>query len=248
MSTESGVDGKAVSSDQTFYDERPAGTSEQHEVWMREIEFYFHGYSEKINDLLLNTGGSVAELGAGSCGLSLCLSMLPRVNKVASLDISLKRMEKMIDLSFSVLGGNKDNITPIACDFNGRLPFEDEELDAVFFDAALHHTRSMWATLSECNRVLRPGGFLVAQRESYLSPIRAKHQIANLLKMPEVAANVSENMYLKEQYFYYLVVNGFDVTFLPRSQSLIKQVLAPLNGMLFCDGVLFCEKIHSNKG
>jgi ubiquinone/menaquinone biosynthesis C-methylase UbiE len=228
--------------DQAFYDQRPVGSLEDHGEWMREIEFYYLGYADKLNELLAGSNGFVAELGAGSCGLSVCLTRLPNVKRVSSLDISMKRMQKMIDTTVTVLEGDKQKITPIACDFNGRLPFEDGELDAVVFDAALHHTRSMWYTLSECNRVLKRGGALIAQRESYLNSLRAKSQIANLLKTPEISANVSENMYLREQYIYYLQVSGFEVNFIKRTPSALKRILMPLNGVAFCDGVLICAK------
>jgi ubiquinone/menaquinone biosynthesis C-methylase UbiE len=231
-----------TSSDQAFYDQEPLGSLEDHAKWMREIEFYFHGYADRLNSALAGTGGYAAELGAGSCGLSVCLSRLENVKRIASLDISMIRMQKMIDLSATVLGGDRSKIQPIACDFNGRLPFADGELDAVVFDAALHHTRSMWATLGECNRVLRTGGILVAQRESYLSALRSKKQIAHLLESPEVAANVSENMYLLEQYVYYLKINRFSVQFVKRTQGNIKSILSILNGLLFTDGVLLCKK------
>lgn len=234
---------KQISADQAFYDNQPMGSLEDHAKWMREIEFYFKAYADRLNNSLADTNGYVAELGAGSCGLSVCLSRLSSVKRITSLDISTKRMARMIDHSASVLGGDKTKITPVACDFNSTLPFSDGELDAILFDAALHHTRSMWNTLAECNRVLKKGGLLIAQRESYLSPLRAKRQISNLLKSPEIAASVSENMYLKEQYEYYLKVSDFDVEFISRTQSLIKSTLSQLNGLLFTDGVLFCVKM-----
>lgn len=231
-----------ITSDQAFYDQESVGSLEDHAKWMREIEFYFLGYADKLNEYLSGSDGYVAELGAGSCGLSLCLTRLPNVKRVSALDISMSRMKKMIELSARVVNGDKQKITPIACDFNGKLPFEDEELDAILFDASLHHSRSMWSTLAECNRVLKQGGVLVAQRESYLSPFRARRQIDNLLETPEVSARVSENIYLREQYIYYLLVNGFSVDFIQRTPSKLKNILFPLNGLLFTDGILFCWK------
>lgn len=231
-----------TSNDQIFYDLEPVGSVEDHAKWMKEIEFYFHGYADRINYALAGTSGYCAELGAGSCGLSVCLSRLDSVNRITSIDISMMRMHKMIDLSAAVLGGNKGKIEPIACDFNGSLPFDDGELDLVVFDAALHHTRSMWITLEECNRVLKKGGILIAQRESYLGALRSKAQLNYLLRSPEVAAKVSENMYLLEQYVYYLRVSGFTVEFIRRSRGKIKSMLSMLNGSLFTDGVLVCQK------
>lgn len=232
-----------ISPDLAFYDNEPIGSLEDHSKWMREIEFYFEAYANRLNASLAGTSGYVAELGAGSCGLSVCLSRLANVKRVTSLDISAKRMAKMIDHSVTVLGGDRAKITPVACDFNENLPFSDGELDAVFFDAALHHTRSMWQTLAECNRILKNGGLLIAQRESYLSPLRAKRQLSDLLCTPEIAASVSENMYFKEQYNYYLKVSGFEVEFISISSSRLKSILSRLNGYLFTDGVLFCIKM-----
>ena len=151
-------------------------------------------------------------------------------------------MEKMSALSCDVLGGALKKIEPIAADFNQPLPFDDNSLDAVLFDASLHHTRSMWNILSECRRVLNDNGVLIAQRESYLSAFRAKSQLAFLLKTPEVMAEVSENMYLKEQYEYYLKVHGFVPEFMPFSTNRIKSILKAINGKLFTDGVIWCSK------
>lgn len=231
-----------VSTDKAFYDQEPVGSEKAHENWMREIEFYFLSYADKLNTRLLGTNGAIAELGAGSCGLSVCCSRLPNVKKIYAVDISMLRMQKMIDLSGVALGGDLTKIEPLEADFNLRLPFPDASLDAVLFDASLHHSRSMWHLLAECRRVLKENGVIVAQRESYLSALRAKKQLAKLLSTPEVSANVSENMYLLAQYQYYLRVHGFDVSFIPCSPSKLKRALSAFNGGVFCDGVLWCEK------
>lgn len=231
-----------VTADQSFYDREPVASAAEHDAWMREIEFYFNAYSVKLNKALAGTAGVVAELGAGSCGLSICASRLPSVKKIHALDISSTRMDKMISLSSATLGGDPNKISPKACDFNSTLPFEDATLQAVLFDAALHHSRSMWGTLAECHRVLKTNGLLIAQRESYLSIFRARRQLRRLQMSPEVAANVSENMYLKEQYEYYLQVAGFTTEFIRRTPSRVKSLLKPLNGVLFSDGILFCTK------
>lgn len=234
---------KDVSPDQAFYDDEVLRSPAEHARWMREIEFYFDKYANRLNAVLAGSSGCIAELGAGSCGLSACLSRLANVKRVTALDISGKRMEKMIELSTSVLKGNKLKINPVVCDFNERLPFADGELDVILFDAALHHTRSMWNTLAECNRVLKPSGLLIAQRESYLSPFRAGRQISKLLNTSEIAAKVSENIYLLEQYKYYLFVSGFEVDFIGVEQNFMKKILFFMNGRgLFTDGVLFCKK------
>lgn len=231
-----------ATSDREFYDNENMGTRQEHEVFMAEISSYFSAYSSRLRNDLAGTRGVVAELGAGSCGLSACLSQLPEVSRVYSADISAIRMQKGLALSTEILKGELSKIEVVPSDFNQRLQFDDGSLDALLFDAALHHVRSMWTSLAECSRVLRDGGILVAQRESYLSPLRAGNQIEFLLRSPEVAAKVSENIYLLEQYCYYLKVAGFDVEFIPHSPRPMKRLLRPLNGILFTDGVLYCRK------
>lgn len=230
------------SSDKEFYDQVEEIDLTQHQKWMSEIKFYFDSYATELNNTLKGTSGKVIELGAESCSLSLNLSKLKHVQKVYSLDISTKRMTHMINISNKFIDGDINKIELIEHDFNLKLPFMINEIDAIFFDASLHHSRSLWNLLSECHRVLKPNGLLIAQRESFLNSYRAKTQLAKLLQSPEFSAKVSENMYLKEQYEYYLNINDFNVTFLPVSPNKIKKLFKILNGILFCDGVLYCIK------
>jgi ubiquinone/menaquinone biosynthesis C-methylase UbiE len=239
---------QATSSDQVFYDQDFTFSRSSHERWMREIKFYFEGYSNTLNSVLKGTAGKVAELGAGSCGLSLCATRLPNVNAVYATDISMSRMKRLMDASAEVIYGDKRKVELVSADFNQELPFDDRSLNVVLFDASLHHSRAIWNLLGECRRVLADDGVLIAQRESYLSMFRAKGQLKKLMGTPEVAAQVSENMYLKEQYEYYLRVNGFDVEFIPRSPSKLKSMLWMLNGKVFTDGILWCRVSKDSVG
>ncbi len=230
-----------ISPDKAFYDAEVVGIGEDHAAFVREISTYFAAYSDRLNNDLSETLGVVVELGAGSCTLSCNASLLGNVSKVFAADISSKRMEKSIDATAAIVNPHRDKIEIVECDFNHRLPFPDASVDAILFDAALHHARNIWSLLSECKRILRPCGKLIAQRESYLNALRADRQMAFLLATPEVSAQVSENMYLKSQYEYYLKVNGFDVEFVPFSISPLKRILGFANGWLFVDGILYGE-------
>ncbi len=230
------------SADKKFYDKLETHDSEKHLRWMKEIEFYFLAYAD-----LLKTDSpknwEVAELGAGSCGLSLCLSRLDFIKKIYAVDISAARTRHLLEVSHKTVGGEINKIVPVQADFNERLEFPDQSLDAIFFDASLHHCRNIWKALEECHRVLKPNGILIAQRESYLSPLRSRQQIRSLLQTPEVAAKVSENMYLLDQYMYYLKVCGFNPTFIKRTPGKVKSSLSLFNGgFLFTDGVLVSKK------
>ncbi|MBJ7437641.1 MAG: class I SAM-dependent methyltransferase [Sphingopyxis sp.] len=231
------------SPDKAFYDAEAIGVGENHAIFVREISGYFASYAQQLNDDLRGTTGVIVELGAGSCTLSCNASQLENVTRVIAADISSKRMEKSIVNTAALLDADIQKITTVECDFNDRLPFDDQSVDAIMFDAALHHARNIWNLISECQRVLTPSGKLIAQRESYLNALRADRQMAYLLKTPEVSAQVSENMYLKSQYEYYLKVNGFSVEFIPYTRSRLKRILGFANGWLFVDGSLYYSKV-----
>ena len=60
---------------------------------------------------------------------------------------------------------------PIAVvqDVSERLPFADGAFDVVFARAVLHHMRDLDSACREMQRVLRPGGILIAVREHVIS-------------------------------------------------------------------------------
>lgn len=236
----------AYSSDKKFYDKvqnLPDNVFDlKHSQWMKEIKYYFDQYKNALSKDLLKTNGKCVELGAGSCALSLCCSEFEGCTSITAVDISEKRMRALVSASSTHLGISHKKLKILEHDFNLRLPFENKSVGAILFDASLHHSRTIWQTLAEANRVLEDDGVLVAQRESFLTAFRANRQLNRLLKTPEVSASVSENMYLLSQYKYYLSVSGFEVAFMPTSPNRLKRFLSPFNGIVFCDGILYAKK------
>ncbi len=175
----------------------------------------------------------VLDLGAGSCTLSLIMSEEEYVKSIVAVDISEKRMNSLCQRVQKEVGGKPEKLSYKEIDFNDPLPFADNAFDMVVMDAALHHSRNIWVTLSEIRRVLKPQGYFIAQREAYTSPFTHKRTFRVILESPEAAAGVSENAYLKSQYDYYLRVNGF----LPEFQAVYTEwkfkLLFFLNGILF---------------
>jgi hypothetical protein len=53
-----------ITTDQEFYDQEAVSSHAKHERWMREIEYYFNGYADRLNEALVGSNGHVAELGA----------------------------------------------------------------------------------------------------------------------------------------------------------------------------------------
>jgi SAM-dependent methyltransferase len=54
-------------------------------------------------------------------------------------------------------------------EFSERLPFESNSFDVVFARAVLHHTTDLSSACAEFQRVLKPGGVMLAVREHVIS-------------------------------------------------------------------------------
>jgi ubiquinone/menaquinone biosynthesis C-methylase UbiE len=159
----------------------------------------------------------------------------------ACLDISLSRMQTLVGPTAERCGISPEGITFHEGDFTHALPFEDGAFDVVLFDAALHHSRSMWATLEECYRVLGADGAVVAMREAYLANLTSRYAMRRLRDSPEFAAGVAENAYLKEQYDYYFRALGFEPTFYPVTPGRWA-LLSPFNGLVFSKWSIWAPK------
>jgi ubiquinone/menaquinone biosynthesis C-methylase UbiE len=157
----------------------------------------------------------ILELGAGTCLATLTIRKLFPQARPTCLDISMLRMRTLIEGSAALVGTHHHGIELIEADFSNDLPLDDARFDVVVFDASLHHSRSIWKTLRECRRVLRPAGAVAALREQFLAPLTYHHALNRLLRSHEVRHGVSDNAYLKEQYAYYFRANGFAPTFHP---------------------------------
>lgn len=221
-----------VTADKRFYDEELL--EGMAEAYAPEVILYASSWLSRYREELSGRGPlRVLDLGAGSCTTSFVLSKEAFVGEVCAADISAVRLESMSRQTHKVVGGEIGKLSFHEIDFNHPLPFEDDDFDLVVMDAALHHSRNIWDTLTEIRRVLKPGGLFVAQREAYTSPLTNRITFKRLLASPEVAAGVSENAYLPSQYDYYLRANGFEPRFLPVYDSLKFKLLFFLNGILF---------------
>lgn len=221
-----------ATADKSFYDgELLEG---QAEGYVPHVTAYAEAWLEKCRPQFAGrTGLRVLDLGAGSCTTSFILSKEPFVGEVAAADISAARLETMSKETHLLVGGEPAKLSFHEIDFNLALPFADDSFDIVVMDAALHHSRNIWETLTEIRRVLKPGAMFVAQREAYTSPLTNRITFRRLLASPEVAAGVSENAYLPSQYDYYLRANGFEPRFIPVYETLKHRLLFFLNGIVF---------------
>jgi ubiquinone/menaquinone biosynthesis C-methylase UbiE len=229
--------------DQNFYDNTSTFDDETIAVVAKRCRLYFDNYSGRIGNFFRREKGiSVLELGAGTCCLSLLLTNFPFVKEIHCLDISLKKMRGLLPLSIRQIASRPEKLRLIQGDIGETFQFENCSYDLVVSDAALHHSRSIWHTLSESCRVLKPNGLLVCQREAYLGLLTSGWKLDNLLNSAEVKSGVSENAYLKKQYEYYFKASGFDVRFLPVAHSFLQRLLLPLNGWVYSKWVILASK------
>lgn len=221
-----------MNADKQFYEQELAVGDPQ--GWVAENVYFTNAWLQTLEPVLVGSKNlKMLDLGAGSCATSLTISKHASVTEIVATDVSATRMEIMSKETAQIVGGDLSKLSFHEIDFNEDLPFPDDAFDLVVMDAALHHSRNIWHTLSEIGRVLKPGGHFVAQREAYVAPLTATYAFKRLLRSPEVAAGVSENAYLKSQYDYYLRVNGFSPRFQPIFPSLKFKLLFFLNGIAF---------------
>ncbi|NEO52840.1 MAG: class I SAM-dependent methyltransferase [Okeania sp. SIO3B5] len=101
-----------------------------------------------------NINGSVLEIGAiPSSNSLLCMKSLEKATEKVGLD--LKGPQKFKD--FKIHQGNA----------NSMDIFQDEKFDVVLCNAVLEHDKYFWKTISEINRVTKPGGLIVLGTPGY---------------------------------------------------------------------------------
>lgn len=237
------LDRVRASTDQAFYDEAPvdAPLIAEWAEWMPGIMACWlpelRAKAEREGPL------KILELGSGTCLLAALLARESFVEHVTCTDISVARMREAMRSTSQVVSFDESKVDYGLLNFNEAFPIEDNAFDAVVCHGSLHHSRSMWATLHEVNRVLRSGGVFVAQRERILAPLTGHLVTRRMLTDPEFAAGVSENSYTLGQYEYYLRIAGFDFRAIPASgEGRAVRLLSALNGVLFSKYVLWSEK------
>jgi len=121
-------------------------------------------------------GGDVLEVGAvPSADTLLCLPAIARAK--SKVGINLNGPSRYAD--FEILRG----------DANALSCFADESFDTVLCNSVLEHDRCFWLSLSEMNRVTRPGGLIVIGVPGFATlPIeRRASRLARLLRRLGVA-------------------------------------------------------------
>lgn len=129
---------------------------------------------------LIEPGESILDIGCGNG--HILIEVKEKFHKLYGMDISpsrlqeaKKKIEKLYPLgilNFKFIEGNADN----------SLPFSDNYLDAIVCIAVIEHVYDIFSLVKEMYRVLRPGGYVVAEVPNIAY---FKHRISLLLgKLP----------------------------------------------------------------
>lgn len=137
--------------------------------------FYYHQYIKRLG---LKLGGKILEIGAGTFWLSSYLSRFNQVESIVGVELSLERILAFRDLSLELFQGCRSKITYAVGDMH-RINRPDASFDLAVCDATLHHADNLVAVLREANRVLKPGGWVVAFREPTITHLRLHPPVFN---------------------------------------------------------------------
>jgi ubiquinone/menaquinone biosynthesis C-methylase UbiE len=102
-----------------------------------------------------------ADLGSGTGTCAALVSLQPRVKSVYAVEISEQSIIQVMPEVFDYFNAGKEKIIGVVGDFN-KLEFEDNYLDFAIEMGSFHHSEDISKTISECFRVLKPSGFLLA--------------------------------------------------------------------------------------
>ena len=114
-----------------------------------------------LQKLAVQAGEQILEIGFGTghCLVEIAQAVGPN-GKVYGIEIS----EKMLELSHELLEQNDlTDRVDLTCGDAEQLPYPNDSLDGIFtsFTLELFDTPAIPSVLSECRRVLKPGGRLV---------------------------------------------------------------------------------------
>ena len=147
-----------------------------------QVDFLFRQFIDAID---FEIRGRVIELGAGSCWFSSKLSRLKGVSEVVALELSDNELIVKGTPGLERFGADMDKIQFIVGNFNS-VSYAPESFDVVVFARALHHSNDAKASLTQANRLLRPGGKLIAFQEHIVPAILSRTRKLSLKKRTTV--------------------------------------------------------------
>ncbi|RYZ80121.1 MAG: class I SAM-dependent methyltransferase [Proteobacteria bacterium] len=197
----------------TYWDEEYEWAKVSREKMLNKLTRWMdsEGFLPRLNQTLEHVAitGKVLDLGAGSLWATAELSKLPGVTEISAVDVSENRLRYEGIPFFEKLNGQAEKVKLFVGDAH-KMDFPDNHFDVVFCDAVLHHLDNMKYGLKEINRILRPGGYLVALREPILAKYRSSQKLIPKDPRHMQIMNI-QYLRFKNQYEYEFILNGFEV-------------------------------------
>ena len=185
--------------------------------WMRSqfrsVEDYFRDYRDSAEGAQLREalneiprGARILDIGAGYGKVAFYLISLgyPVTALEPSLDVC-RYMERIADLF-----GIELKICQATAEVMNRLPVR--RFDACMFNASLHHCEDPLRALSNCHKVLAPGGKVFLLNEPLLQRFRSKAWFARQLEGESLVTGDyggNEHTYYRQEYLAMLRQAGF---------------------------------------
>jgi ubiquinone/menaquinone biosynthesis C-methylase UbiE len=133
--------------------------------WKIRARSYDHLIKHVLNRNLPDDGGRILDLGAGNCWMSYRLALARHrpfaVDLLTNDDDGLGAAEHF-----------RKHLPAMFPRFQAefaRLPFQDEQFDAVVFNASFHYAEDYKATLREALRCVRRGGVVIVSDTPWYS-------------------------------------------------------------------------------
>jgi SAM-dependent methyltransferase len=136
---------------------------------IKPFDTYFPGYN--FNKLFSDK--KILDLGCWCGGKAVSYAERWNVKYMYGIDIN----EHFISAAklFSSKRENREIVYNFDLGFGESLPYEDSTFDAIVSWDVFEHVKSVKKTISECKRILKPGGMLVSVFPSYYFPFGGDH-------------------------------------------------------------------------
>lgn len=119
------------------------------------------------------------ELGAGPGLLSAVAARRPEVQAILAVEICENFAPLIQRVAAGVLGSEAGKVIPVVGSFD-CLQLPDGSVDFALDHDSLHHSDDLTVTMTECARVLKPGGFLICFDRAHPDTV-TDEQVAQML-------------------------------------------------------------------
>lgn len=157
-----------------FYNSRP----DEYGLLERSQEVY-DNYAEFINNKISDKNSKVLDFGCGSWRIPDAIAKY-NFSEVIGLDYFSE--DKFNNYSTKLTCSNAKLATYL---IPGKIPFENNSFDAVTSLCVLEHIIDVQNSLDEIDRVLKPGGYFIAEFPNWSSPLVGIAAIQRLISQKD---------------------------------------------------------------